>query len=80
MPNLHVVTFYEEARRCCRCAGEGRMDLLPAWPRDLERPMSGCAVRTSSCRRSGWRCCDAGVPAARLHREVFGPELLDHLL
>jgi nitric oxide dioxygenase len=22
----------------------------------------------------------AGVPAARLHREVFGPELLDHLL
>jgi len=23
---------------------------------------------------------DAGVPPARLHREVFGPELLDHLL
>jgi nitric oxide dioxygenase len=23
---------------------------------------------------------NAGVPAARLHREVFGPELLDHLL
>jgi nitric oxide dioxygenase len=22
----------------------------------------------------------AGVPAAKLHREVFGPELLDHLL
>jgi nitric oxide dioxygenase len=21
-----------------------------------------------------------GVPAGRLHREVFGPELLDHLL
>jgi nitric oxide dioxygenase len=23
---------------------------------------------------------DLGVPASRLYREVFGPELLDHLL
>jgi nitric oxide dioxygenase len=27
-----------------------------------------------------WRALiDAGVPASRLHREVFGPELLNHL-
>jgi ferredoxin-NADP reductase len=56
MPNLSVVNFYEE-RGDAQDAIEGRMDVtkLPAWPR--EGRTCGCAARTSSCRRSGCRCC-----------------------
>jgi nitric oxide dioxygenase len=79
MPNLAVVTFYEHTD------GEpgviaGRMDVarLPAWPRD-EADVYLCGPL--KFMQAQWLALlDAGVPAARLHREVFGPELLDHLL
>ena len=72
MPNLSLVTFYEDA--------QGRMDVskLPSWPRE------GANVWLCGPHKfmqAQWlSLLHLGVPAARLHREVFGPELLDHLL
>jgi len=72
MPNLSVVNFYEDV--------EGRMDLakLPLWKRE-EAEVWLCGPH--KFMQAQWlSLLHAGVPAARLHREVFGPELLDHLL
>jgi nitric oxide dioxygenase len=72
MPNLSLVTFYEDA--------QGRMEVakLPAWPRE-EANVWLCGPH--KFMQAQWLALlHAGVPAARLHREVFGPELLDHLL
>jgi nitric oxide dioxygenase len=79
MPNLSVVTFYEE-RGDAQDAVEGRMDVarLPAWKRE-EAEVWMCGPH--KFMQAQWlSLLYAGVPAARLHREVFGPELLDHLL
>jgi nitric oxide dioxygenase len=79
MPNLSVVTFYEE-RGDTQEAIEGRMNvsLLPAWPRE-EANVWLCGPH--KFMQAQWLALlHAGVPPARLHREVFGPELLDHLL
>ena len=72
MPNLAVVNFYEDVA--------GRMDLakLPAWQHE-ETDVYLCGPH--KFMQAQWLALlQAGVPAARLHREVFGPELLDHLL
>lgn len=72
MPNLALVTFYEDA--------QGRMDVnkLPSWPRE-EANVWLCGPH--KFMQAQWlSLLHLGVPAARLHREVFGPELLDHLL
>lgn len=72
MPNLAVVNFYEDVA--------GRMDLakLPAWQHE-ETDVYLCGPH--KFMQGQWLALlQAGVPAARLHREVFGPELLDHLL
>jgi len=79
MPNLSLVTFHEDAQGAAD-ALPGRMDVarLPAWPRE-EANVYLCGPH--KFMRAQWLALlDAGVPAARLHREVFGPELLDHLL
>jgi nitric oxide dioxygenase len=79
MPNLSVVTFYED-RAGVQDAIEGRMNvsLLPAWPRE-EAKVYLCGPH--KFMQAQWLALlDMGVPAGRLHREVFGPELLDHLL
>jgi nitric oxide dioxygenase len=72
MPHLAVVNFYEDE--------DGRMDVarLPAWPHE-ETDVYLCGPH--KFMQAQWLALlQAGVPAARLHREVFGPELLDHLL
>jgi nitric oxide dioxygenase len=79
MPNLSVVTFYEN-RSGEQDAVEGFMNvtLLPAWPRE-EAEVWMCGPH--KFMQAQWLALlYLGVPAARLHREVFGPELLDHLL
>ena len=79
MPNLQVVTFYE----ACDGAGDalrGRMDVtaLPSWPRG-ESNVYLCGPLPFM--QAQWLAlAGAGVPATRLHREVFGPDMLDHLL
>lgn len=79
MPNLSVVTFHEETQGAAGVIA-GRMDVaqLPAWPRE-EAGVYLCGPH--KFMQAQWLALlNAGVPPARLHREVFGPELLDHLL
>jgi len=79
MPNLSVVNFYEDVQGAAE-AVEGRMDVarLPAWPHE-EANVYVCGPHRFM--QAQWLALiNAGVPVARLHREVFGPELLDHLL
>jgi len=80
MPNLKVVRFYEMAAQDAgRDILAGRMEAirLPSWPR-TETDVYLCGPL--GFMREQWRALvAAGVPAARLHREVFGPEMLDYL-
>jgi nitric oxide dioxygenase len=79
MPNLSVVTFYERAEGAPSVL-EGLMDVarLPSWPRE-EANVYLCGPL--KFMQAQWLALiNAGVPVARLHREVFGPDLLDHLL
>lgn len=79
MPNLQVVLFHENADGSVG-AKPGRMEVaqLPAWPRE-QANVYLCGPLPFM--QAQWRdLLGAGVPVTRLHREVFGPELLDHLL
>lgn len=79
MPNLQVVTFYENAGDSPE-AKAGRMDArqLPSWPR-TEANVYMCGPLPFM--QEQWQgLMAAGVPGSRLHREVFGPDMLDHLL
>jgi len=83
MPNLKVVTFYETLDDASRAKGEvieGRMqvDQLPAWAY-ADTPVYMCGPQPFM--KEQWRGCIAkGVPAVKLFQEVFGPDLLDHLM
>jgi nitric oxide dioxygenase len=79
MPHLSVVTFHEDAQGAAGVI-EGRMDVakLPAWP--LEQANVYLCGPHKFMQVQWLGLLNAGVPAQRLHREVFGPELLDHLL
>ncbi|HEY0065465.1 MAG TPA: globin domain-containing protein [Telluria sp.] len=79
MPNLQVVTFYEAPQEGSD-ALRGRMEVarLPSWPR-TETNVYLCGPLPFM--QTQWQALvGAGVPVTRLHREVFGPEALDHLL
>jgi nitric oxide dioxygenase len=79
MPNLQVVTFYEQVGEEPD-AKAGRMDVaqLPSWPRG-ETDVWICGPL--GFMQEQWKSLViVGVPLTRLHREVFGPEALDHLL
>lgn len=82
MPNLEVVTFHEEGNESGNNAGTlpGFMDLarLPAWPRS-ETNVYMCGPLPFM--QAQWNALlEDGAPASRLHREVFGPDLLDNLI
>jgi nitric oxide dioxygenase len=79
MPFLHVVTFYEQADGAASVL-EGMMDKarLPSWPL-TETDVYICGPLPFM--QAQWNALlAAGAPAGRLHREVFGPDLLDNLL
>ena len=79
MPNLTVVNFYEELGDA-QDAIEGRMNVavLPSWAFQ-EANVYMCGPH--KFMQVQWlSLLNHGVPASRLHREVFGPEMLDHLL
>jgi nitric oxide dioxygenase len=79
MPHLHVVTFHEEVAGSPGVLA-GTMDLarLPHWPLG-ETDVYMCGPLPFM--QAQWNALlAAGAPVARLHREVFGPDLLDHLL
>lgn len=79
MPNLQVITFYQEGAGEAGVKG-GLMDAarLPSWPR-TETDVFMCGP-TGFMKQQWKELLALGVPAAKLHREVFGPEALDHLL
>ncbi len=72
MPNLRIALFYQDA--------DGFMDAarLPSWALDKA---SVYMCGPLPFMQTQWKgLAAAGVPAGRLHREVFGPEALDHLI
>lgn len=82
MPNLQVVTFYEamdaehDGKQGYR-AGLMRVDQLPAWAY-ADVPVYMCGPL--KFMQQQWRDLVAqGVPPTKIHQEVFGPDLLDHL-
>ncbi|RSZ59531.1 flavohemoprotein [Massilia atriviolacea] len=80
MPHLQVATFYEQVSAHDEAVLGGRMEVsrMPSWPRsEAEVYMCG----PLPFMQAQWLALlGAGVPVARLHREVFGPDMLDHLL
>ncbi|OIJ41401.1 globin domain-containing protein [Massilia timonae] len=82
MPHLEVVTFLEQGNESGNNAGTlpGFMDLarLPKWPRG-ETNVYMCGPLPFM--QAQWNALlEDGAPAERLHREVFGPDLLDNLI
>jgi nitric oxide dioxygenase len=81
MPNLQVVTFYESVDEMASAththAGLMEVSRLPRWPRSETNVYLCGPVGFMQAQWQG--LLGAGVPASRLYREVFGPELLDHL-
>lgn len=79
MPNLQVAIFYEQGFGPDDVAQEGfmRVDGLPQWPvKEADVYLCG----PLAFMRAQWKnLLTAGVPADRMHREVFGPEMLDYL-
>jgi len=80
MPNLQVVNFVENlASGDSSTDYAGRMDItkLPQWPLG-EANVYLCGP--VEFMQEQWRSLiEMGVPATHLHREVFGPELLNYL-
>lgn len=80
MPHLQVCTFYDAVSAHDSSAMQGRMEVtrLPGWPR-TEANVYMCGPLPFM--QAQWLgLVGAGVPVTRLHREVFGPDMLDHLL
>lgn len=79
MPQLKVATFYEHGSSEHGLSQPGfmRVNALPQWPvRDADVYLCG----PIGFMREQWKnLLTAGVPARQLHREVFGPEMLDYL-
>lgn len=79
MPNLQIVTFYETVGEAVSAkAGRMHASQLPSWPRG-ETNVFMCGP-LAFMKEQWLGLVGAGVPVTRLHREVFGPDLLDHLL
>jgi nitric oxide dioxygenase len=83
MPNLSVVNFYEDldaAHAALPGYQAGRMTVgqLPVWDH-AQAPVYMCGPLPFMHQQ--WRDLLAlGVPVEKIHREVFGPDMLDHLI
>lgn len=80
MPNLHSVTFYEEAEHDDETSLAGRMELkkLPQW--DVKKTQVYMCGPLPFMQAQWADLVEKGVPTEHLHREVFGPDMLDHLI
>jgi nitric oxide dioxygenase len=82
MPHLQLINFYETAgasglKDNSTQLGLMQVDQLPKWQRDVAQVYLCGPVGFMKVQ---WRdLLAAGVPAANLHREVFGPDLLDNV-
>lgn len=78
MPNLQVAVFYEEGDAPGVIPGQMDVARLPQWERQHAKVY---LCGPLPFMQAQWLALlGAGVPATELHREVFGPEALDHLL
>lgn len=80
MPNLQSVTFYEEEAAAHPGVLAGRMQYkqLPQW--DVEKANIYMCGPLPFMQQQWADLLAHGVPRERLHREVFGPDMLDHLI
>lgn len=82
MPNLKTVTFYEDenADRDNGTYVPGRMRLskLPKW--DVDNANVYMCGPLPFMKKQWADLVEHGVPSKSLHREVFGPDMLDHLV
>jgi nitric oxide dioxygenase len=83
MPNLNVITFYESPHPSDRLnentiKGEMQLSSLAKWP--LETGNVYLCGPLGFMNKQWKQLLDAGVPTDRLHREVFGPDMLDNLI
>jgi nitric oxide dioxygenase len=81
MPNLHAVTFYETqmgVAHASHVAGRMQIDQLPQW--DVDSTNVYMCGPLPFMKQQWADLAKRGVPEKHLHREVFGPDLLDHLL
>ncbi|WP_293780078.1 NO-inducible flavohemoprotein [uncultured Oxalicibacterium sp.] len=79
MPNLQSVVFYENVKADDQ-AWQGRMQIngLPKWNREVTNVYLCGPLPFMQEQRAA--LLTAGVPSQKIHREVFGPDMLDHLL
>lgn len=82
MPNLQAAIFYENPTKGASPAegihqGMMNVDALPQWNR-TECDVYMCGP-TGFMKAQWFSLLEAGVPAVKLNREVFGPEMLDYL-
>ena len=83
MPNLKSIKFYEAMHAAdCRheqtLQGQMQVSSLPEWPlADSNIYLCGPLAFMQKQRQ---QLLAVGVPSARIHREVFGPDMLDHLM
>jgi nitric oxide dioxygenase len=82
MPNLKVVTFYNGANSTevsgeDALNGEMQISKLPQWAR--EKAKVYLCGPTGFMKKQWQELLGVGVPEHLLHREVFGPDLLDKL-
>lgn len=79
MPNLRSLVFYEHADADDQAlVGRMKIDALPDWNKEATDVYLCGPLPFMQEQRAALLA--AGVPADRLHREVFGPDMLDHLL
>lgn len=83
MPNLKVVSFYEAIDTSASLPdyalkGEVQFAHLPAW--NLQEANVYLCGPAGFMKKQGDILLDAGVPKDRLHKEVFGPALLENLM
>jgi nitric oxide dioxygenase len=79
MPNLRSVTFYEEGGpNAQHLSGRMQLDKLPSW--DVESTDVYMCGPLPFMKEQWANLLARGVPLKNLHREVFGPDLLDHLI
>lgn len=80
MPNLTVQTFYEAMDSSVRNGIAGRMHVNDLPERILQTANFYMCGPLGFMQAQRTALINLGVEPRRIHREVFGPDLLDHLL
>ena len=83
MPKLDIALFYESLEGAHGSIGgvyQGRMDVCTLWPEAVLQADIYLCGPLGFMQAQRQQLLEAGVAAERIQREVFGPDLLDHLL